>query len=208
MLNLFFSLAHVKNSLYLCGVKTLKPHIMTQLSKTNFISLATKKIEMYKTFQAAIDELITHSVKFNGKVMNVKFINFINELFDKKNLPVRLSFYTNYRNERENMFQLTFRDQSHTLDYNTCVNVLYPANNPTYIDETDFRLNVQNFNNVLAAERLRCETCAEDYQAGIDKLDSAISLYKDLEDYISTHMNKLPTCLQDKKYKYLNCPVY
>ena len=176
-------------------------------SKANFIKTAEKKIEMYAQFQYAIDIILANVSKYNGKVMNIRFTKFINGLLENQNLSVRISFDTNWNGERNNRFRLTFIDKSYTLDSNTCVNTLYPGKNPEYINE-DFKLNADNFSAVLIDEQIRCEDYKVDYEKGIKNVDVAISLYKDLEEYISTHIDKLPDCLQNKKYKYLDCPVY
>lgn len=179
---------------------------MTQ-SKADFIKVTNKKIEMYEMFQTAIMHITSILPKYNGKKMNKRFLDAVNTLLTDNNVPIQFYFNKSYNGERTRRFEMVYMNREFTLDYNTCVNTLYPGTNPEYLDE-DFRLNAENFINVLGVELNRCKDCIEDYKAGLDKVDMVTSFYKDLEDYISTHMDKLPQCLQDKKYKYLNCPIY
>ena len=167
---------------------------------------------MNSAFKHAINLLMTIIHKYDGKSINKRFIDAANYLFDEQNIPVRISFEKDYRNTRIQRFTLTYTDRSYGtdgryyLEYNSTINTLYPGSNPDYLDD-NFKLISENLVTVLSIEFTRLTELNNDYSKGIEQADSVISLYKDLNDYVQTHLDKIPKCLRDN-YSRLKCPIY
>ena len=53
---------------------------MTQMRKDVFVALANRKIEMYQAFQKVLDIVLSEAKGKDGKMINKRFIDRINEL--------------------------------------------------------------------------------------------------------------------------------
>ena len=185
---------------------------MERQNKKEFIATSTKRIEMYRAFQDAINALELVIPKYNDKKMDKRFIDAINKMFEEKNIKVQISFDTNYRGDRENRFKLYFTDRDMPngsyLSYETSKNYLYPCDSRSpYIANDTFRLNAEEFLKTLHREFGYLVEKIEDYTKGIEQVDECIKAYAELNKTIKDVLGSMPKCLGNQ-YVSVNCPVY
>ena len=182
---------------------------MERTSKASFIALSSRKIEMYESFIKAFDIIIRMVKEWDGKKMNKRYIDKINEAINDKVPHVRFSFSTSWRGERENRFKLYFDNrwvESVRGYIDVCESVVYGRNGEQYINEIDFKLDAEKCVVALENDREICLSQAQRLMECIERIDEVIEKYAEMKSYVSKVLEDIPAPLRNSFT--INCPVY
>ena len=169
-------------------------------SKENFIKERLMLMNINNDYIQAMTCIIPLISKYDGKKITKEIINEINDFLLDENTHVRISldffspFYTKFTLE-------------HVSTYGDADARYYLPLSPNYLT-TALILNLENLKVVFENTSNSLKECNKEHESLINKTDTVISLYKDLEEYIHIHMDKIPKCLRDERDTYLKCPIY
>lgn len=182
---------------------------MERTSKATFIAVSKRNIEKHNSFINAFNLIIKFAKDWDGKKINKRFIDKVNELLRDNHISyVRFCFDTNWRNERTNRFKLYFDNRwvEEVRAYINCnENVIY-THNGDYLDKDDYRLNAESFISALEHEKEICVNRINDLQACIEQVDEVIEKYTQMKAYVEKTMVEIPSSLKSRVD--IVCPVY
>lgn len=149
---------------------------MERFSKEVFISIKTREIEMLRDFIKSIGVLKAYAQKYDGKVLNKRYIDAMNVEINKvvpaygegKNTfqSIYLYFDKNWNDVRRNRLVLLHNNRwcedsrAYVQDNTRTMFELYKGEdgkNVPYIDENTFRLNTYIFVNTLDLWRVELQ---------------------------------------------------
>ena len=182
---------------------------MERTNKATFIAVSNRNIEMYNSFAKAIDIIINMAKDWDGKKINKRFIDKVNEALKDNHVSyVRFCFDTNWKNERDNRFKFYFdnrwvEEARAYISYNE--NTIF-AHNGDYLDRDDYRLNAENLIIALEREKEICNNRAHDLQVSIEQIDEVIEKYAQMKVYVEKTLAEIPSPLRERID--VRCPVY
>ena len=178
---------------------------MKAMRKSDFIAVATKKIEMYKAFIKVADLVLNEAAGKDGKVINISFVNRIKDLIGKYNTlqykghngqsfdSVHFEFATDYDRKRNGHFKLyysdTFVESAHCyIDYNT--HEIYGE----YLKEGKY-MDFSAFAECMNKEKTYFKNQIKNLTDAINGADNYIKTIAQIKAYISANIDNLPTAL-------------
>lgn len=171
--------------------------------KNTFVESRKSEIEMEKAFIKSCDVLKKHAMKWNGKVMNVRFAKAMDEEINKS-----VKFFG-----RNGCTQKTidfYIEKSYgdagilTLRYNSSCNeyiswrtkaLRQPGDEP-YIKNN--RLDAALFIKCLDKCKDQCSRLIKDKEEAIENIDKAIASYQELNRIIKSTIEGMPACLRGR----------
>lgn len=191
-----------------------------RVSKEVFISVKNHEVMILKDFIKSIEVMKSAAAKWDGKVINKRFITAMDDAVNKvvppyseghgdfKSICLKLDEY--WDGTRVNRIEIRHANRW-VADVRAYVNdnvyTFYPKKDiGTYIDEDTFRLNYDTFVKTMDAYITECQSAISDKEEAISKVDDAIKTYSEIREFIKDKMNSLPSVLQT--YIQVSCPVY
>ena len=173
---------------------------MQRIDKESFIADAKRENETYKVIIEAINVLAPIAKKFNGKVINKRFVDAVNKAFEEKGYkipyqhcacPLRISL------DEINRIYFIVR--------HPCNIHIYPKeyDKPYIIDKrmdySVFKSAIEKTLKYAAEEIANNEKC-------INSIDEVIQGYKELKKHFDDFMDSLP--YKFRTFQSIECPVY
>ena len=182
--------------------------------KNTFIELRKSEIEMEKAFIKSCDVLIKHAKKWNGKVINSRFANAMDEEINKavkffgRNGDTRktIGFYIEKPYGGPGLFALKYNNRynGNCKEYiGGATKVLCHPGNTPYINNG--RLDAALFIKCLDECKGQCSMLVKDKEAAIKNIDKAIASYQELGRIIKSTLEGMPKCLRG--YISIDAPI-
>lgn len=182
---------------------------MERVSKATFVAMSNRRIEMYEEFTNALNNIQPLVTKYDGKKINKRFIDAVNDAIKDVAPNTKFAFATNYKGERENRFRLWYGNRwvesvnGYISDYE---NILYPCDSiQPYLDE-EFRLNADSFLKAIDRELNRLINYIKSYTEAIQKVDEVIETYNSLKEYAYKTLDTIPSPLRSRII--IDSPIY
>lgn len=178
--------------------------------KDNFIKKTNFEIATLKNIKSAWELLAKMAEKYDGKVLNKKFITKAQEeLTNAGFTSIMVGFGTDWRGNRENRLVLTSRDNYCTeakcyVEYSRLNDHLYYDKD--YIDGSSFRLNVENLKLAVENNNKALDTKISELTRCVDEIDEIIEKYASMRKYVETTLSSIPQRLRE--YVTIPMPVY
>lgn len=168
---------------------------MERTNKATFIARSNRKIEMYETFNKAIDVIISLAKEWDGKKMNKRFVDKVmDKLRDNHISYVRFGFDTRWDGNRDTRFKLSF-DNRWVEEVNAYIddteNMIF-AHKGDYLDKDDFRLNAENFIGALNREKEILDAKIQELKECISNVDEIINKYAQMQKFVKETMDTIP----------------
>lgn len=182
--------------------------------KNTFIELRKSEIEMEKAFIKACDVLIKHAKKWDGKVMNARFVKEMDEEINKvvkffgRNGETRktIDFYIEKSYRDTGIFALRYNNRynDNCKEYiGWSTKVLCQPGDAPYINNN--RLDAVLFIQHLEKCKTQCSGLIKDKEAAIKNIDKAIASYQELGRIIKSTLEGMPACLRG--YISIDAPI-
>ena len=168
-----------------------------------FKAMSERKIVMYRSFQKALDAIRDLVTSYDNKVINKRFIDKAQAAIDNVVPHIRIGFNTDFRGNRNNIFQLTFTDRyvqsvNGYLDYTQ--STIYPFDNKEYINQDDFRMNSEKCLYAFDKDNETTQNLINDLQNAIANAEDIYQKYVDLQKVIDDTLDNIPSCLRQRVY--------
>lgn len=168
-----------------------------------FKAMSERKIVMYRSFQMALDAIRDIVIAHNDKVINKRFIDKAQAAIDSVVPHIRISFDTDFRDNRNNRFKLTFTDRyvqsiNGYIDYTQ--SIIYPFDMKEYINQYDFRMNSEYCLLAFDNDKEICQNLINDLQNAIANAEDIYQKYVDLQKVIDDTLDSIPSCLRQRVY--------
>lgn len=178
---------------------------MRQIEKNVFIALQYREIEMYQAFQKVLDIVLSEAKGKDGKMINKRFIDRINELIGKDDSlkydngicklinSVRFSFSTDYSGDRNGRFIMYYgnryvREAGSHIDWDRLeIRGIY-LKDGKYMDYKAFSESIANEKN-YCINKINSKTDA------INGADNYIKVVKQIKTYVESALKGLPSDL-------------
>lgn len=178
---------------------------MAQMRKDVFVALANRKIEMYQAFQKVLDIVLSEAKGKDGKMINKRFIDRIDELIGKDDSlkyeelgrglfnAVSFDFSLDWERKRDGRFEMYYRNRyvrevNSYLDWNTLrVQGIY-LKDGKYLDYAAFSESIEN-------ERSYCIKQINELTNAIDGADRYIQAISHIKAYVESSLKELPAGL-------------
>lgn len=175
---------------------------MRQMRKDVFVALANRKIEMYQAFQKVLDIVLSEAKGKDGKMINKRFIDSINELIgEDDNLKyeeyrrgminaVRFCFSNDWAGKRNGRFEMYYSNRyvsevNSYLDWNTLeVRGTY-LKDGKYLDYDALSQSIEN-------EKNYCFKQINELTNAIDGADEYIQAISHIKAYVESSLKELP----------------
>ena len=171
---------------------------MQRIDKGTFIENAKRENETYKIIIEAINTLAPIAKKFNGKVINKRFVDAVNKAFEEKGYKLPYQ----YGPLRINLDEY---NRIYFIARHPCDITIYPKeyDKPYIIDKrmdySVFESAIEKTLKYAAEEIANNENC-------INTIDDVIQGYKELEKHVKDFMDSLP--YKFRTFPIIDCPVY
>ena len=168
------------------------------MDKRTFIENAKRENETYKVIIEAINVLAPIAKKFNGKVINKRFVDAVNKAFEEKGYKLPCQYYPLRINLDE-------YNRIYFVVLHPCDIAIYPKeyDKPYIIDKrmdySVFESAIEKTLKYAAEEIANNEKC-------INSIDEVIQGYKELKKHVKDFMDSLPR--KFKTFPIIDCPVY
>lgn len=182
--------------------------------KNTFIELRKSEIEMEKAFIKACDVLIKHAKKWDGKVINSRFANAMDEEINKvvkffgRNGATRktIDFYIEKSYRDTGIFALRYNNRYNDnckgyIGWST--KVLCQPGYAQYINNN--RLDAALFIKHLEKCKIQSSGLIKDKEEAIENIDKAIASYQELGKIIKSTLEGMPACLRG--YISIDAPI-
>lgn len=168
------------------------------MDKRTFIENAKRENETYKVIIEAINILTPIAKKFDGKVINKRFVDAVNKAFEEKGYKLPCQYYP-LRISLDEYSRIYF------IANHPCDITIYPKeyDKPYIIDKrmdySVFESAIEKTLKYAAEEIANNERC-------INSIDDVIQGYKELKKHVNDFMDSLPR--KFKTFPIIDCPVY
>ena len=173
---------------------------MGTIDKYSFIENVKRENETYKVIIEAIDTLAPIAKKFNGKVINKRFVDAVNKAFEEKGYKRPYQYGT---------YPLCISLDEYSRIYffacYPCDIVIYPEDHkkPYIIDK---RMNYSVFESAIEKTMKKAAEEIANNEKCINSIDDVIRGYKELEKHVKDFMDSIPS--RFKTFVNISCPVY
>ena len=166
-----------------------------------FKAMSERKIVMYRSFQKALDAIRDLVTSYNNKVINKRFIDKAQAAIDSVVPHIRIGCDTDFRGNRNNIFQLTFTDRyvqsvNGYIDYTQ--STIYPFDMKEYINQDDFRMNSEYCLYAFDKDNETTQNLINDLQNAIANAEDIYQKYVDLQKVIDDTLDNIPSCLRHR----------
>lgn len=171
---------------------------MQRMDKRTFIENAKRENETYKVIIETINVLAPIAKKFNGKVINKRFVDAVNKAFEEKGYKLPYHYYLLH-------ISLDEYNRIYFIANHPCNITIYPEDykKPYIIDKrmdySIFESAIEKTLKYAAEEIANNERC-------INSIDDVIQGYKELKKHVKDFMDSLPR--KFKTFPIIDCPVY
>lgn len=192
---------------------------MERRSKKVYIGIAKRKIEMYKDFIKVLDVLKNSINKWDGKVINKRYVTAMTAEINKVIPPlmgcngeydrISLSIGKDFTRHLISLYHRNRYVEEVNAYVDNCNCEIYIASydrQTPFINEEDGRLNGEVFLKSLENEKNILNDWIASIQDSINRIDETIETYKEIQKYVANAMNSLPE--RFRQYVSINCPVY
>lgn len=173
---------------------------MQRMDKRTFIENAKRENGTYKVIIEAIDTLAPIAKKFNGKVINKRFVDAVNKAFEEKDYKIPYQHCT-----YPLRISLDEYNRIYFIARHPCDITIYPKeyDKPYIVDK---RMDYSVFESAIEKTlKYVAEEIAENERC-INTIDDVIQGYKELEKHVKDFMDSLPR--KFKTFPIIDCPVY
>ena len=178
---------------------------MAQMRKDVFVALANRKIEMHQAFQKVLDIVLNEAKDKDGKVINKRFIDRINELIGEDDSlkyeetgrglfnAVSFGFSLDWEGKRDGHFEMYYRNRyvrevNSYLDWNTLRVIGIYLKDGKYLDYEAFSESVEN-------EKSYCFKKIDELTNAINGADKYIQAISQIKAYVESSLKELPSGL-------------
>ena len=168
------------------------------MDKRTFIENAKRENETYKAIIEAINTLAPIAKKFNGKVINKRFVDAVNKAFEEKGYKVPYHYYLLRINLDE-------YNRIYFIANRPCNITIYPKeyDKPYIIDK---RMDYSVFESAIEKTLKNAAEEIANNERCINSIDDVIQGYKELKKHVKDFMDSLPH--KFKTFPIIDCPVY
>ena len=173
---------------------------MKRMDKGTFIANAKRENETYKVIIEAINTLTPIAKKYNGKVINKRFVDAVNKAFDEKGYKIPSQYGT-----RPLLISLDEYNRIYFSSRNPCNITIYPDgyDKPYIIDK---RMDYSAFEYAIDKTLKSAVDEIAKNEKSINTIDDVIQGYQDLKKYVKDFMDALP--FKFRTFPIIDCPVY
>ena len=171
---------------------------MQRIDKESFIENAKRENETYKVIIEAIDTLTPIAKKFNGKVINKRFVDAVNKAFEEKGYKLPCQYYPL-------RISLDEYNRIYFIANHPCNITIYPKeyDKPYIIDK---RMDYSVFESAIEKTLKNAAEEIANNERCINSIDEVIQGYKELKKHVNDFMDSLPR--KFKTFPIIDCPVY
>ena len=171
---------------------------MQRIDKESFIENAKRENETYKVIIEAIDTLTPIAKKFNGKVINKRFVDAVNKAFEEKGYKLPCQYYPL-------RISLDEYNRIYFIANRPCNITIYPKeyDKPYIIDK---RMDYSVFESAIEKTLKNAAEEIANNERCINSIDEVIQGYKELKKHVKDFMDSLPC--KFKTFPIIDCPVY
>lgn len=168
------------------------------MDKRTFIENAKRENETYKAIIEAINTLAPIAKKFNGKVINKRFVDAVNKAFEEKGYKLPYQYYP---------LRISL-DEYNRIYFIAC----YPCNIAIYPKEYDKpyiiekRMDYSVFESAIEKTLKNAAEEIANNERCINSIDEVIQGYKELKKHVNDFMESLP--YKFRTFQSIDCPVY
>lgn len=168
------------------------------MDKRTFIENAKRENETYKAIIEAINVLAPIAEKYNGKVINKRFVDAVNKAFEEKGYKLPCQYYPLRINLDE-------YNRIYFVVLHPCNITIYPKeyDKPYIIDK---RMDYSVFESAIEKTLKNTAEKIADNERCINTIDDVIQGYKELKKHVNDFMDSLPR--KFKTFPIIDCPVY
>ena len=171
---------------------------MQRIDKETFIENAKRENETYKVIIESINTLTPIAKKFDGKVINKRFVNAVNKAFEEKGYKLPYHYYLLH-------ISLDEYNRIYFIANHPCNITIYPEDykKPYIIDK---RMDYSVFESAIEKTLKNAAEKIADNKRCINTIDDVIQGYKELKKHVNDFMDSLPR--KFKTFPIIDCPVY
>ena len=171
---------------------------MQRIDKESFIENAKRENETYKVIIEAINVLTPIAKKFNGKVINKRFVDAVNKAFEEKGYKLPYHYYLLH-------ISLDEYNRIYFIANHPCNITIYPKeyDKPYIIDK---RMDYSVFESAIEKTLKNAAEEIANNERCINSIDDVIQGYKELKKHVKDFMDSLPR--KFKTFPIIDCPVY
>ena len=171
---------------------------MQRIDKETFIENAKRENETYKVIIESINTLAPIAKKFNGKVINKRFVDAVNKAFEEKGYKLPYHYYLLH-------ISLDEYNRIYFIANHPCNITIYPKeyDKPYIIDK---RMDYSVFESAIEKTLKNAAEEIANNEDCINSIDDVIQGYKELKKHVKDFMDSLPR--KFKTFPIIDCPVY
>ena len=171
---------------------------MQRIDKESFIENAKRENETYKVIIKAINVLTPIAKKYNGKVINKRFVDAVNKAFEEKGYKLPCQYYPL-------RISLDEYNRVYFIANRPCNITIYPKeyDKPYIIDK---RMDYSVFESAIEKTLKNAAEEIANNERCINSIDEVIQGYKELKKHVKDFMDSLP--YKFRTFPIIDCPVY
>ena len=171
---------------------------MQRIDKETFIENVKRENETYKVIIEAINALAPIAKKFNGKVINKRFVDAVNKAFEEKGYKLPYHYYLLH-------ISLDEYNRIYFIANHPCDITIYPKeyDKPYIIDK---RMDYSIFESAIEKTLKNAAEEIANNERCINSIDEVIQGYKELKKHVKDFMDSLP--YKFRTFPIIDCPVY
>lgn len=171
---------------------------MGRIDKETFIENAKRENETYKVIIEAINVLTPIAKKFDGKVINKRFVDAVNKEFEEKGYKLPYHYYLLH-------ISLDEYNRIYFIANRPCDITIYPKeyDKPYIIDK---RMDYSVFESAIEKTLKNAAEEIANNEKCINSIDEVIQGYKELKKHVKDFMDSLP--YKFRTFPIIDCPVY
>ena len=171
---------------------------MGTIDKYSFIENVKRENETYKVIIEAINALAPIAKKFNGKVINKRFVDAVNKAFEEKGYKLPYHYYLLH-------ISLDEYNRIYFIANHPCDITIYPKeyDKPYIIDK---RMDYSIFESAIEKTLKNAAEEIANNERCINSIDEVIQGYKELKKHVKDFMDSLP--YKFRTFPIIDCPVY
>ena len=171
---------------------------MQRIDKESFIANAKRENETYKAIIEAINVLTPIAEKYNGKVINKRFVDAVNKALEEKGYKLPYHYYLLH-------ISLDEYNRIYFIANHPCNITIYPKeyNKPYIVDK---RMDYSVFESAIEKTLKNAAEEIANNERCIASIDDIIQGYKELKKHVKDFMDSLP--YKFKTFPIIDCPVY
>ena len=171
---------------------------MQRIDKETFIENAKRENETYKVIIKAINVLTPIAKKYNGKVINKRFVDAVNKAFEEKGYKLPCQYYPL-------RISLDEYNRVYFIANRPCNITIYPKeyDKPYIIDK---RMDYSVFESAIEKTLKNAAEEIANNERCINSIDEVIQGYKELKKHVKDFMDSLP--YKFRTFPIIDCPVY